>query len=46
MSVDYCFSEVMMGLLGTNITSNSNLVWMTKTHYPMKVFFNEEDFKA
>ena len=46
MSAERSYNEVMMGLLGTGITSNSNLVWITKTHCPMKTHFSEEDFKA
>ena len=34
MSIKHTFFEAMMGLLGQNITSNSDRVWITKTHYP------------
>lgn len=36
-SVRRSFDFSMIGLLGTDITSNSNRVWITKTHYPMNM---------
>ena len=36
MNIDYTFHEACsMGLLGQNIVSDSNMVWITKTHKPM-----------
>ena len=46
MSIKNCYSEVFMGLLGTHVVSSTNFVWMTKTHFPLKVYFDEEDFDA
>ena len=38
MSIDETFNEAMsLGLLGQNITSEENKVWITKTHYPMDI---------
>ncbi len=34
MNISHTFFEAMMGLLGQNITCDSNQVWVTKTHYP------------
>ena len=34
MGIEFTFHEAMMGLLGQNITSESDSVWVTKTHYP------------
>lgn len=34
MPIKITFFEAMMGLLGQDITSDSNLVWITKTHWP------------
>ena len=34
-----------MGLLGASITSDSNLVWVTKTHYPSSMP-GDKAFKA
>ena len=37
MHIDHTFFEAMMGLLGQNITSDSNMVWITKTHWPQDI---------
>ena len=34
MGIDHTFMEAQMGLLGNNIVSDSNSVWITKTHFP------------
>ena len=34
MGIDMTFHEAMMGMLGQNIVSDSNSVWITKTHFP------------
>ena len=46
MSVRTCLAEVMMGLVGTHIVSDTNLVWLTKTHFPLNVYRIEEEFNA
>ena len=45
MNIKHTFFEAMMGLLGQNITSDSNLVWVTKTHYPHAIP-GDKAFKA
>ena len=35
MGIKMTVHEAMMGLLGQNITGESNRVWITKTHKPM-----------
>ena len=35
MSMKITFHETMMGLLGQNLSGDSNLVWITKTHKPL-----------
>ena len=45
MCIDTTYHEVSMGMLGQNITSDSNRVWITKTHYP-KGFGSEKAFSA
>ena len=37
MAIEHTFFEAMMGLLGQNITCDSNKVWITKTHYPQDI---------
>ena len=34
MDIRMTFFEAMMGLLGQNITCDSDRVWVCKTHYP------------
>ena len=34
MLIELTFFEAQMGLLGNNVTCDSNRVWITKTHYP------------
>ena len=36
----------MCGLHGQQTVCDSNLVWVTKTHYPLNVYKNEEVFNA
>jgi len=33
MKISQTFNTAMMGLLGQHITSDSNQVWITKTHH-------------
>ena len=35
MDIKETFFDAQMGLLGTGITSDTNRVWITKTHYPL-----------
>ena len=37
MDIGLTFFEAQMGLLGQNITCDSNRVWITKTHYPQDI---------
>lgn len=37
MHIDLTFFEAMMGLKGQNITGDSNMVWITKTHWPQDI---------
>ena len=46
MNVEETLPEILWGLLGQQTVSDSNLVWVTKTHYPLNVFQNEEVFNA
>ena len=46
MNVQETIPEILWGLLGQQTVSDSNLVWVTKTHYPLNVFQNEEVFNA
>ena len=41
MNVEHTVPEIMWGLLGQDTVSDDNLVWVTKTHYPLNVFQNE-----
>lgn len=45
MNIKHTFFEAMMGMLGQYITSDSNLVWVTKTHCPHAIP-GDKAFKA
>ena len=45
MSIDRCFRESMLGMLGTNHVCDDQSVWITKTHFPLQ-FDEETSFKA
>ena len=45
MNIHFTVHEAMMGLLGQNITGESDRVWITKTHKPMDTP-NSKDFHA
>ena len=44
MHISHTFFESMMGLLGQYITSESNRVWVTKTHWPLESPTGAEKF--
>lgn len=37
MDIERTFFSTMLGLLGENVTCDSNRVWITKTHHPQNL---------